>query len=48
MTLGRSLLWFIIGVIWVCAAFAIVYAQNSELEQRATGETPWQTTKRAS
>jgi hypothetical protein len=26
VTLGRSILWFIIGVIWVCAAFAIVYA----------------------
>jgi hypothetical protein len=33
MTLGRSLLWFIIGVVWVCAAFAIVYAAADEVQQ---------------
>ena len=38
MTLGRSLLWFIIGVIWVCAAFAIVYAHSGQIEQLAIEE----------
>jgi hypothetical protein len=30
MTLGRSLLWFIIGVVWVSAAAAIVYARSGD------------------
>jgi hypothetical protein len=46
MTLGRSLLWFIIGVVWVCAAFAIVYAAADEVQQPEL--RTWGTMKKSS
>jgi hypothetical protein len=48
MTLGRSLLWFIVGVLWVCAAFAIVYAHKRLRRNKPGSYEHGQTTKKLS
>jgi hypothetical protein len=46
MTVGRSLLWFIIGVVWVCAAFAIVYAHDGNRHLRLPSQKASQSRQR--
>jgi hypothetical protein len=43
MTIRRSLIWFIIGVIWVFAAFAIVYEREQlALQMDRLAAVAWQ------